>query len=90
MEEAETLKAAIDSGRYDYATLATQIGKSETYIRTRIKLTTLIPEIARLIDTEEITVAVATEISRYGVDIADRCLQLPPSKDGVPTIIGVV
>ena len=69
MEEAETLKAAIDSGRYDYATLATQIGKSETYIRTRIKLTTLIPEIARLIDTEEITVAVATEISRYGVDI---------------------
>ena len=25
MEEAETLKAAIDSGRYDYATLATQI-----------------------------------------------------------------
>ena len=32
MEEAETLKAAIDSGRYDYATLATQIGKSETYI----------------------------------------------------------
>ena len=69
MEEAETLKAAIDSGRYDYATLATQIGKSEAYIRTRIKLTTLIPEIARLIDTEEITVAVATEISRYGVDI---------------------
>lgn len=69
MEEAETLKAAIDSGRYDYATLATQIGKSETYIRTRIKLTNLIPEIARLIDTEEITVAVATEISRYGVDI---------------------
>ncbi|MEY8245781.1 ParB/RepB/Spo0J family partition protein [Heminiphilus faecis] len=69
MEEAETLKAAIDSGRYDYATLSTQIGRSETYIRTRIKLTTLIPEIARLIDTEEITVAVATEISRYGVDI---------------------
>lgn len=69
MEEAETLKAAIDSGRYDYASLAVQIGKSETYIRTRIKLTNLIPEIARLIDTEEITVAVATEISRYGVDI---------------------
>lgn len=69
MEEAETLKAAIASGRYDYATLATQIGKSENYIRTRIKLTTLIPEIARLIDTEEITVAVATEISRYGKDV---------------------
>lgn len=69
MEEAETLKAAIDSGRYNYATLSVQIGKSETYIRTRIKLTNLIPEIARLIDTEEITVAVATEISRYGVDI---------------------
>ena len=82
MEEAETLKAAIDSGRYDYATLAVQIGKSETYIRTRIKLTNLIPEIARLIDTKEITVAVATEISRYGVgiqtDVFDTHL-----KDGV-------
>lgn len=82
MEEAETLKAAIDSGRYDYASLATQIGKSEAYIRTRIKLTNLIPEIARLIDTEEITVAVATEISCYRIDIQTEVYN-SHLKDGV-------
>ena len=46
-----------------------QFGKSEDYIRTRLKFTTLIPEIAALLETDEITISVASEICRYGEDI---------------------
>lgn len=69
MEEAEAFRRLIESGRYDTRSLAVQVGKSETYIRTRMKLATLIPEIASLLDTEDITVSVASEICRYGEDI---------------------
>ena len=46
-----------------------QFGKSEAYIRTRLKFASLIPEIATLLETDEITVSVASEICRYGEDI---------------------
>ena len=69
MEEANAFKLLIDSGRYDAQSLAVQVGKSVTYIRTRMRLTTLIPEIASLLDTDDITVGVASEICRYGEEI---------------------
>lgn len=69
MEEAEAYDRLIGSGRYDIHSIAVQFGKSESYIRTRLKFTSLIPEIARLLETDEITVSVASEICRYGEDI---------------------
>lgn len=69
MEEANAYQRLMDSGRYDLPSLAVQFGKSEAYIRTRLKFTSLIPEIASLLETDEITVSVANEICRYGEDI---------------------
>lgn len=69
MEEANAYQRLMDSGRHDISTLAVQFGKSEGYIRTRLKFTSLIPEIASLLDKDEITVSVASEICRYGEDI---------------------
>lgn len=46
-----------------------QFGKNETYIRTRLKFVSLIPEIAELLEKDEITISVASEICRYGEDI---------------------
>lgn len=83
MEEAEAFRNLIESGRYDTQSLAVQVGKSETYIRTRMKLTTLIPEIASLLDTDDITVSVASEICRYGEDI-QREVYEKHLKDGLP------
>ena len=83
MEEAEAFRSLIESGRYDTHSLAVQVGKSETYIRTRMKLATLIPEIASLLDTEDITVSVASEICRYGEDI-QREVYDKHLKDGLP------
>ena len=69
IEEANAYQKLIESGRHDVKSLAVQFGKSEDYIRTRLKFTTLILEIAALLDADEITISVASEICRYGEDI---------------------
>ena len=83
MEEAVAFRRLIESGRYDIRSLAVQVGKSEAYIRTRMKLTTLIPEIAVLLDNDDITVSVASEICRYGEDVQNEVYD-KHLKDGVP------
>lgn len=69
MEEANAYQRLLASGRHDVQSLSVQFGKSEAYIRTRLKFSALIPEIAALLDADEITVSVATEICRYSEDI---------------------
>lgn len=69
MEEANAYQRLMESGRHDLSSLSVQFGKSETYIHTRLKFASLIPEIATLLETDEITVSVASEICRYGEDI---------------------
>ena len=72
IEEANAYQKLIESGRHDVKSLAVQFGKSEDYIRTRLKFTTLIPEIAALLDADEITISVASEICRYGGGHTER------------------
>lgn len=69
IEEANAYQKLIESGRYDVQSLAVQFGKNENYIRTRLKFVSLIPEIAELLEKDEITISVASEICRYGTDI---------------------
>lgn len=69
IEEANAYQRMIETGRHTVQTLAVLFGKNENYIRTRLKFTALIPEIATLLETDELTISVATEICRYGEDI---------------------
>ena len=69
IEEANAYQKLMDSGRHDVQSLAVQFGKTENYIRTRLKFTALIPEIAELLEKDELTISVASEICRYGEDI---------------------
>lgn len=69
IEEASAYQKLIESGRHDVQSLAVQFGKNESYIRTRLKFVSLIPEIAQLLEQDELTISVATEICRYGEDI---------------------
>ena len=69
IEEANAYQKLIESGRHDVQSLAVQFGKNESYIRTRLKFVSLIAEIARLLEQDELTISVATEICRYGEDI---------------------
>lgn len=69
VEEAAAYQRLIEGGRHTVQTLAVLFGKNEHYIRARLKFTALIPEIATLLEADEITISVATEICRYGEDI---------------------
>ena len=69
VEEAAAYQKLIESGRHTVQTLAVLFGKNENYIRTRLKFNALIPEIAALLDADELTISVAAEICRYGEDI---------------------
>ena len=83
IEEANAYQKLMESGRHDVQSLAVQFGKTEAYIHTRLKFVSLIPEIALLLEQDEITISVATEICRYGEEIQrevyDKHLQ-----EGVP------
>lgn len=69
VEEATAYQKLMESGRHDVQSLAVQFGKNENYIRTRLKFVSLIPEIVELLEKDEITISVASEICRYGTDI---------------------
>lgn len=69
IEEANAYQRLIESGRHDVQSLTVQFGKNDNYIRTRLKFVSLIPEIAKLLEQDEINVSVASEICRYGEDI---------------------
>lgn len=69
IEEANAYQRMIETGRHTVETLAVRFGKNGNYIRTRLKFTALIPEIAALLEADEITISVAAEICRYGEDI---------------------
>ena len=74
IEEANAYQKLIDSGRHDVQSLAVQFGKNESYIRTRLKFVSLMPEIAQLLEQDEITISVASEICRYGKINSERCV----------------
>lgn len=83
IEEATAYQKLIESGRHTVETLTVLFGKSESYIRTRLKFTSLIPEIAALLEADELTISVAAEICRYGEDI-QRDVYDKHLKDDVP------
>jgi ParB family chromosome partitioning protein len=69
IEEAAGFTVLLETNKYDYAALAKRIGKSEAYVRNRVKLTELIPEIAQMIDCEEINIGIGLCIATYPEDI---------------------
>lgn len=68
-EEAVAYKRALESGRHTIESLVGKFGKSEAYIRSRLKLCDLIDALAEQLDREEISVDVATEIAKYDATV---------------------
>lgn len=82
IEEANAYQKLIESGRHDVQSLTVQFGKNESYIRTRLKFVSLIPEIALLLEQDELTISVASEICRYGEDIQHEVYEKHLKEDG--------
>jgi ParB family chromosome partitioning protein len=66
IEEAVAYKKLADTGRYDVNSLAVRFGKSETYIRNRMRLNDLTDELLNLVGKNVISVSVALELCKYG------------------------
>lgn len=75
MEEAAAYKRCLESGRHTIESLIDKFGKSESYIRSRLKLNVLIPELAEQLDKEEIAVGVAVEIAKYDAEVQQEVFQ---------------
>lgn len=64
LEEAEAYQRLITKMKYQVSELCIRFGKSETYIRHRIKLNDLIPDYTKLLSEEKINLTMAIEIAK--------------------------
>jgi ParB family chromosome partitioning protein len=69
IEEAAAYKRLADTGRYSVESLAVRFGKSETYIRNRMRLNELTDKILDLVNGDGISMTVALEICKYSADV---------------------
>ena len=69
IEEAKAYQRLIDTGCYDVTNLALRFGKSEAYIRNRMKLNDLIDEILQFLHEERISISVALELCKYSTKV---------------------
>lgn len=72
MEEATAFQKLLDTKLYSISDLTTRFGKSEAFVRGRLRLNNLIPEITDLLAQELISIGAAEEISKYGTDVQEE------------------
>jgi len=75
LDEATGYRALMETGRYDVASLATKVGKSESYVYQRMKLTDLIPELQKAFWADDMTAGHAVLIARLQPADQKRILQ---------------
>ena len=68
-EEGEIFCRKMETSGMSVAGLCLLFGKSEAYVRTRINLTRLIPEVAQMLRTQMISLEIAREFSNYNKKI---------------------
>lgn len=75
IEEAAAYLQLVKDEKYNIKSLATQFGKSENYISSRLKLNDLIPDIATLLANKEISLVLALEISKLNKETQEKILR---------------
>jgi ParB family chromosome partitioning protein len=83
LDEAQAFKALMGDGTV--ADVAAKVGKEESYVAKRLKLTDLIPEAAKALSTGKIQLGHALEISRLNVADQKRTLKFCQSESQVNT-----
>ena len=68
VEEGRIFRRKQEEGM-SVAAICERFGKKEDYVRSRISLTTLIPEVADMLEREDITLEVAKEFAKYDTDV---------------------
>lgn len=68
-EEGETFVRLLDEPDMTVKRICADLGKSEGYVRTRINLTKLIPEVVEMLNKKEISLEIAKEFANYDQEI---------------------
>ena len=71
IEEANAFARLLNKEKYDYSSLAMRFGKSEVFVRGRVKLIQLIEPFKKMLDEEHITIGVATTLANYSTEIQE-------------------
>jgi ParB family chromosome partitioning protein len=83
IDEATAYKRLADTGRYSVENLAVRFGKSETYVRNRMRLNELTDDLLNLVSQDILSVSVALELCKYGTEtqavIYEKHLQANPN-----------
>ena len=72
MEEARAFHRLVESKKYDIASLVLKFGKSDAFIRSRIKLVLLIDPFKELLEQEEINLGIANVLANYSKEIQEE------------------
>lgn len=64
-EEGAAFQSLIEEKQYDMEELVRKFGRSEKYVRSRMKLNELIPEVVKLLEEEKISLGIAIEFAKY-------------------------
>lgn len=72
IEEATAYKSLIENNHYDTAQLMQKFGKSESYIRSRMRLNALTEPFAELLLSEDISLSVALELCKYSEEVQEE------------------
>lgn len=75
IEEAQTFQKLLALGNNDVKTLAIHCGRSENYVRDRIKLLELIPEFQTILENQQINISQALAIVKFSTGIQKDVLQ---------------
>lgn len=72
LEEAEAFSKLVSGGKYDINSLAIKFGKSEAFIRGRLKLVNLIMEFRNMLEKDAINIGVAGVLACYPNDLQNK------------------
>lgn len=68
-EEADAFQFLIDNKNYSISDLCKRFGKSESFIRQRLKLSNLIPEVKELAQEDVLSIAQVMELCKFSTDV---------------------
>jgi ParB family chromosome partitioning protein len=69
IEEANAFQSLVGSKRYDVMSLVMKFGKSDTYIRGRLKLNDLVTDFKDMLLSDGVNISIALELVKYSQEI---------------------
>jgi len=75
VEEASAFQSLIQNNHYDISSLMAKFAKSESYIRSRLRLCTLIAPFTDLFISEEINLIIALELCKYSKETQEEIFE---------------